>query len=190
MGDLPPEAVWRTRWPHMPVRRGRRYLYWASSTCKRPSLVRARWAKMSKIRPARSMTWTPISSVSTRCWEGESSLSKTTRSASWAWTRSVTSATLPSPMKVRVSRFWRMMPTLSPPAVSTRAASSSRVVSLALSSRGRLSAFSPTRTARFLVSWVLWSVIGGLLLLGWILFGRGAVQSRTSTWVISPRYIR
>ena len=62
----------------MPVSRGSRYWYWASSTWRRPSFVFARWAKMSRINPHRSSTWTPSSSVSTRIWEGDRSLSKIT----------------------------------------------------------------------------------------------------------------
>ena len=41
------ETVGSSRWVHMPVRRGSRYWYWASSTWSRPSRVRARWAKMN-----------------------------------------------------------------------------------------------------------------------------------------------
>ena len=151
MGLFPPEAVCRTRWPHMPVSRGSRYWYWASSTCSRPSRVRARWAKMSRMRAARSSTWTPNSSDNTRCWEGERALSKMTRSAPAFRTSSFTSAVLPSPIKVRASgasRFCSAMPTQTPPAVSSRASSSSMDASVAHSSRGRLWALRPTSTAR------------------------------------------
>ena len=74
-----------------------------------------------------------------------------TRSASVASTSSFTSATLPSPMKVRgsgLSLDWVTTPTVSPPAVSSRADSSSMLSSSAFSSRLRLKALSPTRTAR------------------------------------------
>ena len=49
----------RDRCVHSRVRRGSWYSSWASSTCSRPSCVRACWAKMSRIRPLRSSTLTP-----------------------------------------------------------------------------------------------------------------------------------
>ena len=112
-------------------------MYWASSTWRRPSRVRARWAKMSRIRAERSSTWTFSSSLSTRCWEGDRLLSKITMSASMARTSSRTSATLPSPMKVRgsgASFCWSTVPTHSPPAVFSRSESSSMDSSVAFSS--------------------------------------------------------
>ena len=151
MGLLPPEAVWRTRWVHMPVSRGRRYWYWASSTWSRPSRVRARPAKMSRIRPLRSKTLVSRLSERTRIWLGLSSLSNTTRSQFSAFTRSFTSCTLPLPMKLPgsgASRFWRAQATASPPAVSSRASSSAMLVSLLRSAGSMLAASSPTRTAR------------------------------------------
>src|SRR5437588_5567639 len=36
---------WRERCDHWRARRGRSYSTWASSTCKRPSLVWARWPR-------------------------------------------------------------------------------------------------------------------------------------------------
>ena len=150
MGEEPPLAVCRTRWVHMPVSRGSRYLYWASSTCSCPSLVWARWAKMSRISPLRSSTLTPSSSPSTRIWEGDSSLSNTARSHSLAAISSFSSCTLPSPRKLRgsgVGRFCIIMATVSPPAVSTRAASSSMDTSLERSPSSMLAAASPARTA-------------------------------------------
>ena len=60
MGALVP--AWRLRWVHMPVSRGSRYSYCASCTCSRPSFVRARWAKISRMSPLRSTTRTPSSS--------------------------------------------------------------------------------------------------------------------------------
>ena len=151
MGPLPLVPAWRSRWVHMPVSRGSRYWYWASSTWRRPSLVLARWAKMSRIRPLRSRTWTPSSWVSTRIWEGLRSLSKMTMVASSLRTSSRISATLPSPMKVRGSgaaRFWSTTAATSPPAVSTRAPSSSRVSSSALSRLSSRGLLSPASTAR------------------------------------------
>ena len=141
----------RSRCFHMPSSRGSRYLYWASSTWSRPSRVLARWAKMSRMRAERSSTETPRSSDRARCWEGDRALSKTTRSAPALWTSSFTSATLPSPMKVRgsgASFCWSTTPTHAPPAVSSRAASSSMDSSVAFSARGRLRALRPTSTAR------------------------------------------
>ena len=143
----------RSRWVHMPIRRGSRYLYWASSTWSRPSRVRARWAKMSRIRAERSSTDTPRSSDKTLCWEGDRPLSKITMSASMAWASSFTSATLPSPMKVRgsgLSLDWVTTPTHSPPAVSSRAESSSMDASSAFSSGARAREDRPTSTALFL----------------------------------------
>ena len=99
--------------------------------------MRARWAKMSRIRPLRSSTWTPVISVSTRSWEGDRSLSKMTMVAFSSCTMRRTSSTLPSPMKLwgsGLSRLCRIMPTAWPPAVSTRADSSARLSSSALSS--------------------------------------------------------
>ena len=49
----------RERCVHRRVRRGSWYSSWASSTCRRPSCVRACWAKMSRISPLRSRTLTP-----------------------------------------------------------------------------------------------------------------------------------
>ena len=172
MGDEPPEAVCRTRWVHMPVRRGSRYLYCASSTCNCPSRVLARWAKISRMSPERSSTFTPSSSDRTRIWEGESSLSKTARSHSFASISSLSSFTLPSPRKLRGSGAglaWIMEAIASPPAVSTRAASSSMVTSLERSCTSMLAAASPASTARsFFVS--LGSMFSPLIML----YRRGA----------------
>ena len=142
----------------MPVSRGSRYLYWASATCKRPSLVLARLAKISRMRAERSMTVTPSSPVSTRCWEGDRGLSKITMSAPSRPASSLISAALPSPMKVRgsgVDLFCSTVPRQIPPAVSSRAASSSSDSSVAFSSRERQGEFSPARMARLIsFTWV------------------------------------
>ena len=53
----------RDRWVHRRVRRGSWYSSWASSTCRRPSCVRACCAKMSRIRPERSRILTPSSDL-------------------------------------------------------------------------------------------------------------------------------
>ena len=76
-----------------------------------------------------------------------------TMSAPRVPTSSLISAVLPSPMKVRGSglgRFCSTVPRQVPPAVSNRAASSSRVSSVAFSSLVRLGALSPTRMARLI----------------------------------------
>ncbi len=67
-----------------------------------PPGVRARWAKISRIRAARSSTWTPSSSDSTRCWEGTGVIHHH-HVRPHGPTSSFTSAALPSPMKVRGS---------------------------------------------------------------------------------------
>ena len=95
------------------------------------------------------MTCTPKSSVSTRIWLGDRSLSKITMVAFSCSTMRLTSSTLPSPIKLwgsGLSLPCKITPTLSPPAVSTRAASSARDSSSALSlpSTGER---SPTSTA-------------------------------------------
>ena len=62
-----------------------------------------------------------------------------------------TSSALPSPMNERgsgVCLFCRILPAHSPPAVLSRASSSSSVVSVAVSSFGKQSALRPTSTAR------------------------------------------
>ena len=76
---MPPPR--RSRWVHCPTSRGSRYVSCASSTCSLPSLVRARWAKMSRISAVRSMTLMPSASEMFRSWIGESGSSETKRSA-------------------------------------------------------------------------------------------------------------
>ena len=65
----------------LPVSRGSRYSSWASSTWSLPSLLRARWAKMSRMSWVRSMTLAWIWSSRLRCWVGLRLWSKMTRSA-------------------------------------------------------------------------------------------------------------
>lgn len=135
----------------MPESRGSRYLFCASSTCSLPSLVFARWAKMSRIRALRSSTGTPMISSSARILPGESSLSNITMVDSVASTSIRTSCALPSPMKLWESGVWRFCSTLAvqkPPAVSSSASSSSMVSSVAVCSFVKQSAFRPTSTAR------------------------------------------
>ena len=149
----------------MPIRRGSRYWYCASSTCKRPSFVLARWAKISRISPLRSSTCTPRSSVSTRICEGDRSLSKIAIVASVEPISSLISATLPSPMKLRGfgdGRFCSTVATLTAPAVSTSAASSSMLSSSALSalSTGEERPTSTTRSRGCSTVLSLFSSIG------------------------------
>ena len=71
--------------------------------------------------------------------------------ASSFFTSAFSSATFPSPMRVRglgEGRFCRAIPTTVPPAVSTKASSSSMVSSSALSRRSSLGLHSPASTAR------------------------------------------
>ena len=103
IGLLPPPAVWRTRWVHMPASRGRIYWYCASSTCSLPSPVRARWAKISRMSAERSSTVHLVSSSRLRVCEGDRSLSNRMRLASFASASCRTSSALPSPIKVRGS---------------------------------------------------------------------------------------
>ncbi len=185
---VPMAPSWRSRCFHIPVSRGSRYLYWARATWSRPSLVRARLAKMSRIRAERSITVTPSSSVSTRCWEGERGLSKITISAPRRSTSSLTSAALPSPMKVRGSGadlFCRTIPRQVPPAVSSRAASSSRDSSVAFSSRLRPGALRPTRTARLISLISVFSNIWGKL--PRFFCPLGAISAgKALSWVFGP----
>ena len=50
-----PPACWESSTPR-PLKRGKRYSSWANSTCKRPSRVRACWAKISRMSAVRSIT--------------------------------------------------------------------------------------------------------------------------------------
>ena len=54
---VPMPPVWRERCGHILVRRGSRYCNCASSICSRPSRLRARCAKMSRISCVRSRTF-------------------------------------------------------------------------------------------------------------------------------------
>src|SRR5438876_850034 len=77
---MPPPR--RSRWLHCPTSRGSRYESWASSTWSCPSLVRARWAKMSRMSAVRSMTRKPSAWVRLRSWTGDSASSEMSRLAS------------------------------------------------------------------------------------------------------------
>ena len=120
----------------IPARRGRRYLYCASSTCKRPSRVMARCANMSSISVVRSMVWVPVSrSIFLTC-VAVSSQSKITISASSFLQSSASSASLPEPSTVALSiagRFCISRATVSAPAVRASSSSSSIEVSASYS---------------------------------------------------------
>ena len=95
---------------------------------------------------------TDIVAIARAC-EGESSLSITTSSHSLFVTISFISCNLPAPRKLRGSGDWRVcktMATVSAPAVSTSAASSSIEISVERSSASMLDAESPASTARSL----------------------------------------
>ena len=92
-----PPACWENATPR-PVRRGRRYSNWASSTCNRPSRVRACCAKMSNIKAVRSMTRALSIFSRLRCCEGDNSSSKITRSNPNCFSRSPSSCARPLPM--------------------------------------------------------------------------------------------
>ena len=96
---MPPPS--RSRCVHCPASRGSRYSCWASSTCSRPSRVRARDANTSRISAARSITLRPPSASSRlRCWVGVSSSSHMTVSALSSSQTRLRSSSLPLPRYV------------------------------------------------------------------------------------------
>src|SRR5690242_2558604 len=129
-GPRDPMPPWvRERCVQSRVRRGSWYSSCASSTCSRPSCVRACWAKMPRISRLRSMTLTLTSSSSVRCCVGESSSSATRRSTPVSDLADTSSSALPLPTYQCGStwrRFCHSAPTTSAPAVSARLASSAR----------------------------------------------------------------
>ena len=144
-----------------PVRRGCKYISWASSTCRRPSRVRARRAKMSRINCVRSSTLAGRASSRLRCCVGVRSWSNTTRSARRELASAASSRTLPWPNSVAASGAWRawlMRSSTSAPALAANSANSSRDSSGSLGQNARAClAFSagarpfhsmPTRIAR------------------------------------------
>lgn len=91
------------------------------------------------------MTFTDLSMTFSRlaCWEGVSSSSKMTRSASCDRASSAISSALPVPTKVRglaASKRWVVVATTSAPAVSARRSSSAREDSKGHGSPGALDA--------------------------------------------------
>src|SRR6266702_3761128 len=81
-----------------PRSRGIRYSSWASTTCALPSLLRACWAKMSRMSAVRSTTFTLTTPSSRRSWLGVSSPSQMTVSAPAPATSAASSEALPAPM--------------------------------------------------------------------------------------------
>ena len=143
---MPPPS--RDRPFQMPRSRGSWYSSWASSTCTRPSFVRAWRAKMSRISAERSTTRRPVSSSSPRCCRGASSSSETTSSAPSRAHSATISAAFPFPTQVFGSgarRCCTARPATTPPAASTSEASSSSESSASKRARGWSSA---TRNAR------------------------------------------
>ena len=106
---------------------GSMYSSWASSTCALPSLLRACWAKMSRISAVRSITFTRTTPSRRRSWLGLSSPSQITVSAPASVTISASSAALPDPTYVAGSglpRRWISASSTSDPAVSASRESS------------------------------------------------------------------
>ena len=104
---MPP--LYRERCVHIRFSRGIAYSSWASSTCRWASCVRACVAKMSRITSVRSTTFTSSCFSRLRVCAGPRSLSKTTTSASWASTSSLSSLDL---ARADVRRDINLMPLL------------------------------------------------------------------------------
>ena len=125
---IPPFCL--SKWVHIPVRRGSKYWYCASSTWAFASAVRALLAKISRIRLVRSRTFLPFSSLSRfLICVGLNSSSKMIKSMSFSSTYVLISSNFPLPIKVAVtglSKFCVNIFTVSAPAVSARNASSSK----------------------------------------------------------------
>ncbi len=135
-----------------PVKRGKAYSNWASSTCNFPARVWARWAKISKITWVRSTTLNPMRRSKLRPWAGDRSRSKTIKLAPKVWADRATSSTLPSPITVwgwGRSRRCRNTSNTSPPADSTRRSTSASPCSKARSRQSFVS--KPTIMTR---SWL------------------------------------
>src|SRR5688572_19943664 len=91
---------WRSRWVHPRTRRVAMCRNCASSTCNLPSWLRARCAKMSRIRPVRSTTRRSSAFSRLRSCTGLSGWLISTRSAPLASAAAFTSSSLPLPMSV------------------------------------------------------------------------------------------
>ena len=94
---IPPPSLESIR--PLPIIRGSVYCSCASSTCNLPSLVRARWAKISRINAVLSKILMPITLSILRCCAGESSSSKIHKSIFSCWAYKASSCTLPLPIK-------------------------------------------------------------------------------------------
>src|SRR5690606_21604079 len=105
---------WRSRWVQPRTRRVAMCLSWASSTCSLPSWLRARWAKMSRIRPVRSTTRRSSAFSRLRSWPGVSGWFTSTRSAPVASHTALISSSLPLP--TRVAGLGRSMRAVTTPA--------------------------------------------------------------------------
>ena len=134
---------------HIPRSRGSKYWFWARRTCKRPSLVVAWSAKISKIKAVRSMTFKSRSTDFSRfdCCDGVNSSSKMIKSAPVDRQRREISSTLPLPTKVLgfgESSFCVVTATVSAPAVSANRSSSAKEDEIFQRMPGRS---TPTSTA-------------------------------------------
>ncbi len=89
------------------IRRGSRYFNCASSTWSLPSLVCARWAKISRISWVLSITFISVRSVIERICEGFNSWSKIIRVAPFVSARIVSSSSFPRPIRNLESTFFR-----------------------------------------------------------------------------------
>src|SRR5688500_10104743 len=96
----------------------------ASSTCSLPSWLRARWAKMSRIRPVRSTTRRSSAFSRLRSWPGLKGWLTRIRSAPVASAAAFTSSSLPLPIRVAgFGRSMRAVSTAATPAPAERARS-------------------------------------------------------------------
>ena len=123
---MPPPS--RERSVPLPARRGRRYLFCAISTCRRPSWVVALCAKMSRMSIVRSIVNTSQAFSMFLICVAVSSLSKTILLTSSCLHSSAISSSLPVPIQLALSyagRFCTTLATTSPPAVCTSSSSSS-----------------------------------------------------------------
>ena len=91
---------WRSRWVQPRTSRVAMWRSCANSTCSLPSWLRARWAKMSRIRPVRSTTRRSSAFSRLRSWTGVSAWLTSTRSAPVASQAAFTSSNLPVPIRI------------------------------------------------------------------------------------------
>ena len=114
----------RSRWVQPPTRRVAMCFSCASSTCSLPSALRARCAKMSRIRLTRSTTRHSSACSRLRCCTPDSAWSKMTRSAPVSRRCAAISSTLPRPANSagsgRARRPPRLPTTVAPADVGER----------------------------------------------------------------------